>query len=233
MLLKRGDVVYVNICLERGIKMKNVIVVGLGKSGLGDAIAARFAKENYGAVVMDFNEDYLKETTEKLSALGYSVHPIKVNLMDSTHIKTAFEEAASYGQIASLIYVAAARRNEYPSKLTREHMEFDFSINVGAIVDCVQNVLPYLEECKGSSILLTGGRLALAPELPSCSLSLCKAALRNYLYALHEDLKDKGIFAGTVTIFNPIKPGTEYAPEKIADLFWGLHNRSEEFEIKF
>ncbi|MCD8082233.1 MAG: SDR family oxidoreductase [Clostridiales bacterium] len=213
--------------------MKNVVVVGLGKSGLGDAIATRFARENYGVVVMDFNDDYLKETTDKLTSLGCEVHAIKLNLMDSINIRAAFEEAASYGQIASLIYVAAARRNEYPSKLTREHMEFDFSINVGAIADCVQNALPYLENCEGSSILLTGGRLALAPELPSCSLSLCKAAIRNYLYALHEDLAEKGIFAGTVTIFNPIKPNTDYAPEKIAELFWSLHSNRKEFEIKF
>lgn len=213
--------------------MKNVVVVGLGKSGLGDAIAARFAKENHAVVVMDFNEAYLKETSDRLTSKGYSVHAIQVNLMDSDCVKRAFEEAASYGEIASLVYVAAARRNEYPSELTREHVEYDFSVNVGAVVDCVQNALPYLEKCEASSILLTGGRLALAPELPSCCLSLCKAALRNYLYALHEDLQDKGIFAGTVTIFNPIRPGTEYAPEKIADLFWKLHSERGEFEIKF
>lgn len=213
--------------------MRNVVVVGLGKSGLGEAIAERFAKENYGVVVMDFNEDYLKKTSDHLSLQGYSVHAVKVNLMDSGCIKKAFEEVVSYGEVASLVYVAAARREEYPSKLTREHIEFDFSINVGAIVDCVQNALPYLEKCEGSSILLTGGRLALAPELPSCCLSLCKAAIRNYLYALHEDLQDKGVFAGTVTIFNPIKPGTDYAPEKIADLFWQLHRERGEFEIKF
>lgn len=213
--------------------MRNVVVVGLGKSGLGEAIAERFAKEDYGVVVMDFNEDYLKKTSDHLSLQGYSVHAVKVNLMDSGCIKKAFEEVVSYGEVASLVYVAAARREEYPSKLTREHIEFDFSINVGAIVDCVQNALPYLEKREGSSILLTGGRLALAPELPSCCLSLCKAAIRNYLYALHEDLQDKGVFAGTVTIFNPIKPGTDYAPEKIADLFWQLHRERGEIEIKF
>lgn len=213
--------------------MKNIVIVGLGKSGLGDAVATRFAKENYGAVVMDFNEEYLKETKEKLSAQGFSVHAIKVDLMNPEHVKEAFREAASYGEISSLVYVAAARRNEVPSKFTREHAEYDFSINVGAVIDCVQNALPYLEQCEGSSILLTGGRLALAPELPSCSLSLCKAALRNYLYALHEDLEDKGIFAGTVTIFNPIKPDTDYAPECIAELFWKLHSERGDFEIQF
>lgn len=213
--------------------MKNVVVVGLGKSGLGEAIASRFAEKGFGIVAMDFNEQYLNETSKKILSQGGKIQTVKVDLTDSASIKRAFDEAVSYGAIASLIYVAAARRNEYPSQLTREHMQFDFSINVGAVADCIQNALPSLKQCEGSSVLLTGGRLALAPELPSCSLSLCKAALRNYLFALHEDLKKDGIFAGTVTIFNPIKPETDYAAEKIAELFWKLHRERGEFEIQF
>jgi NAD(P)-dependent dehydrogenase (short-subunit alcohol dehydrogenase family) len=93
---------------------------------------------------------------------------------------------------------------------------------IGALISAKQ-VLPHMREQQRGSILFTGGGLALGPAPQYASLAMGKAALRNLAYSLGGELEDENILVGTVTIAGYIKPGTHFAPERIADAFWALH----------
>ena len=56
----------------------------------------------------------------------------------------------------------------------------------------------------------------------SC-VSIDKAALRSLACTLHQELKEKGIFVGIVTIMGNVVPETHYAPEKIAEVYWKMY----------
>lgn len=60
-----------------------------------------------------------------------------------------------------------------------------------------------------------------------------KAALRAMVYALHPVLKEKGIFLDLVTIMGGIKPGTGFAPEKIAETYWKMYEERGQCEVRF
>lgn len=57
----------------------------------------------------------------------------------------------------------------------------------------------------------------------SC-VSIDKAALRSLACTLHQELKEKGIFVGIVTIMGNVVPETHYTLEKIAEAFQSVHH---------
>jgi len=83
---------------------------------------------------------------------------------------------------------------------------------------------------KNGAILLTGGRSSIIPMPMICSLSLMAAALRNYAYILNEELADKGIYSGTVTVCCQITPEIAGC---IAELHWDMYQKRNRVEEIF
>ena len=73
-------------------------------------------------------------------------------------------------------------------------------------------------------MLFTGGGLALNPWPQAAALAVGKAGLRNLVYSLAAELEPAGIHVATVTIAGMVQPGTEFDPERIADVYWQLHS---------
>ena len=50
---------------------------------------------------------------------------------------------------------------------------------------------------------------------------------------LHDELNEKGIYVGTVTIMGEIKPGTHFDPADIAAKYWELYTKKDAVEYLF
>ncbi|RYL95167.1 SDR family NAD(P)-dependent oxidoreductase [Sporolactobacillus sp. THM7-4] len=206
---------------------KTAVLIGLGKSGLGEALIRRFHSEGFQIILLGRNESKLKKCMETFKHKGINIKYRIADLSDSSSISGAFD---SINNVDVLIYNAVARRIENAKNLTREHAEYDFSITVGGAISCVREAVPKMKE--HSAILVTGGGVALTPSVQNSSMSLSKAALRNYVFSLGTELQEQGIFVGIVTIQQLIKEATKYSPEKIATLYWDLYkNQSNQQEI--
>lgn len=206
---------------------KVVVLVGLGKSGLGEALIRRFHDEDFQVIVLGRNETKLKACIDIFRVQNINIEYDVVDLKDPHSISNVFD---SINKIDVLIYNAVSRRIEDPENLTRNHAESDFSVIVGGAISCVRAALPKMES--NSAILLTGGGVALIPSVQNASMSLSKAALRNYAFSLGTKLKERGILVGLVTIQHMIKKNTDYSPEIIADVYWYLYgNLSKQREI--
>jgi short-subunit dehydrogenase len=75
------------------------------------------------------------------------------------------------------------------------------------------------------TILFTGGGFAFEPLPALASLGVGKAGIRNLAFSLHAQLKDSGVHVATVTICGPVKEGTAFDPERIAQAYWDLHQQ--------
>ena len=62
-------------------------------------------------------------------------------------------------------------------------------------------------------------------------VSINKAALRALAFTLNQELKDKGIFVGIVTIMGNIVAVTQYDPERIAEKYLELYEERSEGEM--
>lgn len=212
--------------------MQYLILIGVGNSGLGFSIAKKFGQQGFGIILMERNLDHLTQTVTALKQFNISVTSIQIDLANSDSIKAAFIEAQTFGEITGLIYNAVARRTELPSQLTRTHVEADLSLNIGAVVDSVQQLLPIFMRDNGGTMIFTGGGVADTPAIKNASMSLGKAALKNYVYALGKELKSEGVFVGLVTITKGIQPNTDYSPDIIADLYWQMYVARSTREVR-
>jgi hypothetical protein len=64
--------------------------------------------------------------------------------------------------------------------------------------------------------------LARAPEAMSAALSIGKGAQLNLALSLERELEDTPVRVGVVTVCGPIKVGTAYDPDRLADVYWEL-----------
>jgi hypothetical protein len=70
--------------------------------------------------------------------------------------------------------------------------------------------------------VFTVNNLARAPEAMSAALSIGKGAQLNLALSLERELEGTPIRVGVVTVCGPIKAGTAYDPDHLADVYWEL-----------
>ena len=82
---------------------KVALVTGAG-SGIGQAIAVRFAKEGAKVVVNDLSPDHSRATLEKIRAEGGEAHAIAADVSDPDRVRAMFAELLSrFGRIDVLV----------------------------------------------------------------------------------------------------------------------------------
>ena len=60
-----------------------------------------------------------------------------------------------------------------------------------------------------------------------------KAALKALGKTLHDELKEKGIFVGLITVADAILPNTKHSPELIAKKYWEMYQKQDKYEYVY
>jgi NAD(P)-dependent dehydrogenase (short-subunit alcohol dehydrogenase family) len=106
---------------------------------------------------------------------------------------------------------------------TVERLRTAHDVDVLGAVVAAQVAVPALRGAGGGTLLVTSGGFADNPVPGLASLSMGKAALRSAQTLIAAGVREDGIHAATVTIVGAVKPGTDFDPDKIAELFWTAH----------
>ena len=198
---------------------RTAVVVGAGP-GLGLALAHRFASEGYALALLARSPERL----DLAGLAGATTHA--VDLADRPALVAALADVrARHADPEVLLFNASATVMGQPTEVAPDAVAAALAVGVVAGVVCAQELAPAMRTAGGGSLLFTGGGTALKPWAAGTAIGLQKAALRNYALALHDELTPLGVHAGTVTVHGMIAPATPYAPDLIAEAFWGLHTQ--------
>jgi short-subunit dehydrogenase len=210
---------------------KTIIIVGAGK-GLGNALARKFGQNNFRLILMARSQASLKEYEEEFSREGIEVYTHAADASKPASLTSAFDNVkAKFGTPDVLIYNVGITGLDEPGRVNSEKLMQHYQVDVASAYQSVQQVVSEEFGKKNGTIILTGGGLAMYPHPAYTPLSLDKAALRAMTFLLHDELKPKGIFVGTVTIAGAIAPDTSLAPELIAEKYWEMYNSRQEREV--
>jgi short-subunit dehydrogenase len=200
-------------------------IAGVG-SGMGQAIARAFAREGYELALISRNPSNMEPYKQQVVRAGQQASLFQADVTDIIMMKNAFEKIiAEIGVPDVVIYNVATMTMEKPSELTGQALVDTLPLNLFGALHTTAAVLPAMRK-RGSGVLLyTGGGFAIEPSIERTTHSIGKAALRNWVYALHKELLPEGIHAATVTITRPIAAGTDYDPDLIAGLYVNLANQ--------
>lgn len=168
---------------------KKVALVTGGSSGIGLAIARKFAASGMRVIVAGRRQDALDRA---VSQLGKDAFGIVGDVSNLASLDALFSQIHSdFGRIDVLVANAGGGVHAPLGQITEAAYDQQFDTNVKGIVFTVQGALPLLKP--GSSIVVVGSTSSIDPG-PSMSIyGATKAAVRNLVRSWVSDLKGSGI----------------------------------------
>ncbi|MDP2470263.1 MAG: SDR family oxidoreductase [Candidatus Palauibacterales bacterium] len=160
--------------MNLGLKDLNCVVLG-GSRGIGRAIALGLAEEGANVSICARSEEALHATESEISALGVKVYAHPCDVGDAVDL-SAFLDATrrALGSVDVLVHNASALALG-PSL---SDWETSLQVDLMAGVRAAEQVMPWMEESGGGSILFVSSTSGLeADPAPDFGYTAAKAAL--------------------------------------------------------
>src|SRR3954447_16433988 len=179
-----------------------IAVITGGASGMGLATAKRFVFEGAYVFIIDLNK---KELDTAVSEIGKNIEGIQCDVSNLKELDRTFDVIKEKKGHIDILFANAGIIQFAPlGKISEEHFDKIFSINVKGLLFTVQKALPIFSD--GGSIILTAfiGASKGAEELSIYHAT--KAAIRSFARCWTIDLKHRKIRV------NAVSPGTIDTP---------------------
>jgi NAD(P)-dependent dehydrogenase (short-subunit alcohol dehydrogenase family) len=164
---------------------KIAVVTGAG-SGIGHAIAVRFAQEGAIVRLVDLNEQACKEAVEEIARSGGTAAAYACNVADQANVRAVFVEMASASPIDILVNCAGI---SHVGKLeTTPEADFDrvFAVNVKGTYNCMFAVIESMKKT-GGAILNMCSVAASAGLADRFAYSMTKGAVLSMTLSVARD----------------------------------------------
>jgi 3-oxoacyl-[acyl-carrier protein] reductase len=175
---------------------KVALVTGAG-SGIGLAIADRFAQEGASIVVVDWNADAAKATAAKLGDVAIAVQADVTKVADVK--RTIDEGVKAFGRVDILINNAGTSHEKGPFEGVSE-AEFDrmFDVNLKSIFHYCAAISPVMRKQGGGVILNVGSTAGNRPRPGLAYYNASKGAVHNLTKTLALELAEAQIRVNAV-----------------------------------
>ncbi len=172
-----------------------VAVITGGTEGIGLATAQLFVKE--GAYVFITGRRQ-KELDEAVKAIGSNVTGVQGDVAKLADLDRLYEIVGKVKKRIDIIFANAGVGEFVPlGKVSEEHFDKLFNINVKGALFTVQTGLPLLND--GGSIILTGSVAGVKGTPAFGVYAASKAAIRSFVRTWTTDLKDRHIRSNVVS----------------------------------
>lgn len=220
---------------------KSIIVVGAGDA-LGGAIAKRFAREGFEAVIIRRNADQLEPLAEAIRAEGGKAHPFGVDARNEEQVVALFEAVEEkIAPIEAVVFNIGANVN-FPIAETTSRVFF----KVWEMA-CFSGFLAGREAAKRmaprgrGTIIFTGATASVRGGKGFAAFASAKHGLRALSQSMARELGPQGVHVAHTIIDGAIDTAwiaenfpARYAlkdqegildPAHIADAYWMLHSQ--------
>ncbi|MDQ0497227.1 SDR family NAD(P)-dependent oxidoreductase [Paenibacillus brasilensis] len=211
--------------------MKNIVIVGAGP-GLGMSIAKKFGKNGFRVALIARNEEKLNQLVSELEQLGIEAASFQADILNKAQISLAFAAIKEkYGFIDVVEYSPTPSIDTVATALdvTEENALYQFQFNVLGAISSIREVLPDMLDKQSGALLFTTGGAAIDPVPMMGNVGIAVSGLRNYIINLNSELKDKGIYAGHVSIGIWMQPNSG-VQDKIADIWYDMYTKRDRVE---
>tara|TARA_A100001011_G_C14287597_1_gene834567 strand:- start:480 stop:1232 length:753 start_codon:yes stop_codon:yes gene_type:complete len=216
---------------------KKVWVVG-ASSGIGRAVAEKFASNDWKVAVSARTKEVLEQMSKNPNIFSY---PLDVT--DQKQINNVFNDIITeFGDLDLCIFSSGTYDPKDESKIDTDKIKNVIKVNFFGVVDCVKTIEDYFKNKKSGHISIVSS-IAGYRGLPNSSgYGPSKAALTNFAESIYFDFKKYGVRVSIISpgfIKTPLTDKNEFpmpflrTPDYAAkEIFNGLV-KSNAFEIHF
>ncbi|MEK5163532.1 SDR family oxidoreductase [Paenibacillus sp. FSL R5-0527] len=211
--------------------MKTIAIVGAGP-GLGMSIAKKFGQNGFRVALIARNEEKLNQLVVELEQVGIEAAAFQADILNKAQIGSAFAAIKEkYGFIDVLEYSPTPGIDTLanPLDVTEENALYQFQFNVLGAISSVRELLPDMLDKQNGALLFTTGGAAIHPVPMMGNVGIAISGLRNYIFNLNSELKDKGIYAGHLSIGIWMQPNSG-VQDKIADIWYDMYTKRDRVE---
>jgi NAD(P)-dependent dehydrogenase (short-subunit alcohol dehydrogenase family) len=207
---------------------RHLLLVGAGP-GVGAGVVRRFGREGFRSTLISRGGGTLDQLARDLRSGGLEIEAVGADIADLDGYRETLERIFSAAAAPRVVVYNAALPDPgqiLDTTVARLRTAHDVDV-LGAVV-AAQVAAPVLRAAGGGTLLATSGGFADHPVPALASLSMGKAALRSAQALIAAGVREDRIHAATVTIAGAVKPGTDFDPDAIAELFRTAHTDSED-----
>lgn len=172
---------------------KIAVITGAG-SGIGRAIALRFASRGAGVQVLDIDQQAAQETVDLIKDQGGIAKAWSCNVADPASVVRAIEGIiARETKIDVLVNNAGIASIGSVTDTSPEEMDRVYQVNVRGVYHCLYTVVPYMVEAGAGVILNLASIASLIGIKDRFAYSMSKGAVLTMTYSVANDYIDQGI----------------------------------------
>ena len=166
---------------------KITVITGAG-SGIGKAIAERFAAQKAKLYLLDLNEESLAQTTQNIVNLGGAAHSMPCNVADQQQVVRIFQEIIQKEKRLDILVNSAGIAHIGKLETTAEK-DFDriFNVNVKGVYNAMFAAVGQMKEQGGGVILNLASVAASLGLADRFAYSMSKGAVLSMTLSVAKD----------------------------------------------
>lgn len=165
---------------------KTAIVTG-GASGIGRAIATRFAAEGANVNLVDLDLSESQKLAPELAHTGRPASAFQCDVSSQSQVKKVFHEIAQAGPIHILVNNAGVSHVGNLESVTEEDFDRVFRVNVKGYYNCMQAIVELMKNSGGGTILNLASVAAWAGLADRFAYSMSKGAVVSMTFSVARD----------------------------------------------
>ncbi|MFI9460856.1 SDR family NAD(P)-dependent oxidoreductase [Streptomyces xiamenensis] len=225
--------------------MSQVITVFGAGTGLGASVARRFGREGFRVALVARRRERLDALVDRLATEGIEAAGFTADLSRPAGVPALIADIRDrFGRIDVIEYGPLGTEQSFTPAARVDAAVLERSLPVFLLtpVEVVRAVLDEWTERGDGAFLMTTGSTAVHPVPGLSGLAPVGAAARNYLYSLHAELADRGIYAGTLSVGASIAHSELHElhaaagavpvvdPDELAGIYWDMYTRRDRVE---
>jgi 2-keto-3-deoxy-L-fuconate dehydrogenase len=164
-----------------------------GGSGIGQAIALRFAAHGASVRLLDMNEHAVAETCRQIAASGGEATAHVCNVSNQGEVDAVFSNLFTREQIHILINNAGISHVGTVESTTEEDFDRLVRVNIKGFYNCMRSVVPHMRSRGGGVILNMASVAGSAGLADRFAYSMTKGAVIAMTYSVARDYLAHGI----------------------------------------
>jgi NAD(P)-dependent dehydrogenase (short-subunit alcohol dehydrogenase family) len=165
---------------------KTAVVTG-GASGIGRAIAEKFAANGARVFILDFDGGQADKVVREIHASGGNAETMACDVSNQSQVKTVFQQIFQRGPVQILVNNAGIAHSGNLESTSTADFEKILRVNVLGIYNCMQACIGHMKENKGGVILNMASVSAITGLKDRFAYSTGKGAVVSMTYSVAKD----------------------------------------------